>query len=313
MPIEPPKPPEETGLIIQRGAGLVTLAHGSSSAMSEIISRSLAQIRKGRALEEPERRAGEECKFEIAPGVGIIMCWIPPGEFLMGSPEAEVHRRDNECQHQVLITKGFWLAKTLITQAQWQTVMGSNPSRSHDKDLPVDCVSWLDICGDETRIGGFLGAVNKLAPMHWRFDLPTEAQWEYACRAGAPGLCAAETTKAANHRANSDGTMSLNPDNQSNCWGLQEMPGHVIEWCMDWYDGFATAPVVEPSGSATGSSKVGRGGNAEAWCHTGPPRIAIRGGFDPHDDVGAIEFRLALNSILLSRQEADLLVIHHDS
>ncbi len=90
MPPEPPQLPEETSLIIQRGAGLVTLPHGGSPALSEMINRSLVHLQPSKALAVPERRAGDECDFEIAPGVMMRMCWIPPGEFMMGSPENEL-------------------------------------------------------------------------------------------------------------------------------------------------------------------------------------------------------------------------------
>jgi len=92
--------------------------------MAEIISRSLAHIQTRKSLTVTVRRAGEEWEFEIAPGVKMVMCWIPPGEFLMGSPEDEVGRWDDETQHRVKISQGFWMAKTQTTQAQWQAVMG---------------------------------------------------------------------------------------------------------------------------------------------------------------------------------------------
>ena len=101
MPPEPSKPPAETGLIIQRGAGLMTLPSGGSPALSEMISRSLVHLQTSKALAVPERRPGEECDFEIAPGVMMRMCWIPPGEFFLGSPEDEQRRGTYETQHRV--------------------------------------------------------------------------------------------------------------------------------------------------------------------------------------------------------------------
>lgn len=111
----------------------LSLPNVSTTALSEIISRSLAHIQASRIMAVPERRPGEEREFEIAPGVKIVMCWIPPGEFLMGSPEDEVGREAHhyhfiETQHLVRITLGFWLGKYPVTQAQWEAVMGSNPS-----------------------------------------------------------------------------------------------------------------------------------------------------------------------------------------
>ena len=105
----------------------------------------------------------------------IEMVWIPPGTFTMGSPSGEEGRLDNERQHQVTLTKGFWLGKYEVTQAQWESVMGSNPSHFKGRDLPVEQVSWND-CQE------FIRKLN--ARGEGGFRLPTEAEWEYACRAG---------------------------------------------------------------------------------------------------------------------------------
>jgi formylglycine-generating enzyme required for sulfatase activity len=118
MPPDPPTPPEQTGLVLQRGAGLATLPHGNSPALSEIINRSLVHLRTSQSLATRHRDPGEEREFEIARGVMMRMCWIPPGEFLMGSPEDELGRRENETQHRVTITQGFWLGKYQVNQAQ---------------------------------------------------------------------------------------------------------------------------------------------------------------------------------------------------
>jgi hypothetical protein len=147
-------------LIVSPSTGLVKIPSAGSSALTEIIDRSLVHIMAGKALALPERLAGEECEFEIAPGVKIVMCWIPPGEFLMGSPEDERNRYDEETQHLVKITQGYWLAKTQTTQAQWQAVTGDNPSKFKGGDLPVERVSWLNIRGYKLG-GGFVGSVNK--------------------------------------------------------------------------------------------------------------------------------------------------------
>jgi formylglycine-generating enzyme required for sulfatase activity len=127
-------------------------------------------------------RAGEEREVEIAPGVKMTFCWCPPGKFTMGSPEDELGRQENENQVEVTLSKGFWLAKTEVTQAQWQAVMGNNPSRFRGADLPIESVSWND-----TR--AFLQNIKMvgIASDSWRMELPTEVQWEYACRAGELG------------------------------------------------------------------------------------------------------------------------------
>ena len=120
-----------------------------------------------------------------APDAKMEMIWIEPGTFLMGSPETEANRFDNEDQHQVRLTRGFWLSKTEVTQGQYQALAGDNPSHFKDSgpDAPVDTVSW-----DQAM--AFCRAANDLVedlPDGYRFSLPTEAQWEFACRAGTEG------------------------------------------------------------------------------------------------------------------------------
>lgn len=152
------------------------------------------------AADVPSFQIGEERDFDLVEGCKIRMCWIPPGEFLMGSPESERGRRKDEMQHRVILPSGFWMGKFPVTQVQWSNVMGNRPSefgrsgifgqvlgyaqRSRSwESLPVEDVSWLDVCGDGNRNGGFLEKVNTGASLERQFNLPSEAEWEYACRA----------------------------------------------------------------------------------------------------------------------------------
>ena len=257
MPPEPPKPPEESGLIIPPGSGLALLANGDPQVLSEIISRSLAHIQTSKALAVAERRAGEECELEIAPGVKMAMCWIPPGEFIMGSPADEEGRRDDEAQHRVRITQGFWLAKTPTTQAQWRTVMGNNPyCFNAGEDIAVVSVSWEDICGNESGTGGFLGELNKHEPTGGRFHLPSEAQWEYACRAGTSGPYAGDLDEMGWHHMTSDFRRHPVGQKKANAWGLHDMHGNVWEWCADRYGAYDENGVTDPRGAVTGSHRV---------------------------------------------------------
>jgi len=123
--------------------------------------------------------AGEERTFAIAPGVNMTFCWIPPGEFLMGSPKDEPGRFADESQSRVVISDGFWMGKTEVTQAQWKEVIGRHKSKNPGKLMPVENVSW-------TQAKGFVTKLNSMGvkPEGWRFALPTVEQWEYACRAG---------------------------------------------------------------------------------------------------------------------------------
>jgi len=262
---EPPRPPEETALIIRRESGLARLPAGGAPALEEIINRSLVQIRQSTALATPPRIAGEECEFEIVPGVKMVMCWIPPGEFLMGSLADGNLRLDCETQHRVKITQGFWLAKTQTTQAQWQAVMGNNPSRCQGEDLPVESMSWNDICGNESGTGGFLGKLNKLLPRGGRFHLPTEAQWEYACRAGTTGPYAGDLREMGWYNDNSKHETHPVGQKKPNAWGLHDMFGNVWEWCSDWYGDYDLSAVTDPTGPASGKYRVLRGGFSYYW------------------------------------------------
>jgi formylglycine-generating enzyme required for sulfatase activity len=297
MPSEFPTTPESNNLIIRPSTELVTLPNGGSQTLSEIISRSLAHIQTSRVMIVTERRAGEEREFEIAPGVCIVMCWIPPGEFLMGSPEDEKDRYNDETQHLVEITQGFWLAKTQTTQAEWGAVVSNNPRSSHFKggDLPVERVSWLDICGDESRMGGFLGAINRTASAGERFDLPTEAQWEYAARAGTIGPRYDDLDEISWLCGKSGGKTHPGGQKRPNAWGLHDMLGNVWEWCADWHDEYPDGVAADPAGPSSGSGRVVRGGS---WIDNADGcRAANRPYHNPTFSNGAIGFRPARSSV----------------
>jgi hypothetical protein len=208
---------------------------------------------------------------------GIEMVWCPPGEFLMGSPSDEEGRPRvvmvNETQHRVTLTKGFWLAKTECTQNQWVEGGGSYPDLFKGADLPIHMVSW-----DE--VSEWLKKKNdqNLLPAGWRWELPTEAQWEYACRAGS------RSAYGGTGILNEMGWYSNSPDKarsvgqkvgqkQANAWGFYDMHGNVGEFCQDRYDGddYATGSATDPIGPATGSDRAVRGGSSievPEWCRS---------------------------------------------
>jgi formylglycine-generating enzyme required for sulfatase activity len=196
---------------------------------------------------------------EVTNSVGMRFIYCPPGTFLMGSPPAEKDRRQDEVPHQVTLTKAFYLGQTTVTHAQWQAVMGKNPSAfKGPEDLPVEQVSWDD-CQEFCR---------KLSAKDGKpYRLPTEAEWEYACRAGEktayfygdePGLLGefAWYERNASNRTQSVATKG------PNTWGLYDMHGNVWQWCQDWYGYYPNTAVTDPQGPKTGKDRVFRGG---AW------------------------------------------------
>ena len=193
---------------------------------------------------------------EVRDYGGIEMVWCPPGEFLMGSPEDEADSLDDETQHRVTLTRGFWMAKTETTQGQWERVMGENPSAFEGEDLPVENVSWDDV-------QGWLEKMNETTPLPsgWKWALPTEAQWEYACRAGTESAFAGYLDEMAWYDENSGSTTNPVGTKKANAWGLHDMHGNVWEWCSDWYGDYSSGSSSDPTGATTGVGRVIRGGS----------------------------------------------------
>jgi len=202
--------------------------------------------------------------------VDLEMIWVEPGTFMMGSPETEEGRGTNETEHNVTLTKGFYLGKYEVTQAQYEAVMTGNtdslsatPSQyGGNPDRPVEKVSWDDIQKFLTRLNA-QEAGN--IPAGWAYVLPTEAQWEYACRAGTTTVYSwgnTVTSVNANYNLNI-GENSNVGDYPANPWGFYDMHGNVWEWTADWYvAAYPTDnPTIDPTGPASGSSRVLRGGS----------------------------------------------------
>jgi formylglycine-generating enzyme required for sulfatase activity len=207
----------------------------------------------------------------------------------MGSPETEAHRRDNEQQHEVTLTTGFWLGETEVTQQQWQALMAENPSEFKGDKLPVETVSWDDCA----KFLANLRALEPAAmPANYDFSLPTEAQWEYACRAGTTTAYAGEREAMAWSSENSGRTTHAVGTKQANNWGLFDMAGNVWEWCQDWYGAYSPAPVLDPRGAAPSRGRVLRGAS---WSYNAPHcRSAYRRYGTPSDTNSNFGLRLAL-------------------
>ena len=297
-----------------------------------------AEAARRAAIVEEQRRAiafeeglPKKRTFDLGYGVNLELVLIPSGKFMMGSPGFEGERDDDETQHEVTISKPFYLGKYPITLAHWQRFVtatsykseaetsggtriynGSefvldpnrnwkNPGFKQEANHPVVCVSWNDV-------QQFHGWLNSLGLKNAStFQSPSEAQWEYACRAGT-------TTpyhfgnQLNGTQANCDGNVPYGTDKKgpylekttlvgkypANAWGLHDMHGNVSEWCADWYGDYPTASVSDPNGPATGSLRVIRGGswiNDAVGC-----RSADRSGHVPSIRSFDRGFRVALSS-----------------
>jgi formylglycine-generating enzyme required for sulfatase activity len=215
---------------------------------------------------------------------GIPLVWLPPGEFEMGSPPGEDGRQPDETPHRVRLTRGFWLGVTEVTQGQWVGVVGRNPSHFSKcgPDCPVENVRF-----DDAR--EFIDRLN--ARSAGGFRLPTEAEWEYACRAGSgePYSTGKNIDRSA---ANFDGPATARVASfPPNAWGLFDMHGNVWEWCSDWYGPYDASTAVNPAGPVRGDKRVIRGGSF----HFGADscRCALRYTHRPADRGFSLGLRLA--------------------
>jgi formylglycine-generating enzyme required for sulfatase activity len=193
-----------------------------------------------------------EEKAELGKGIKLEMMLIPAGKFMMGSPMYEKGRNEDEKQHEVTLTKPFYMGKYEVTQEQWEAVMGNNPSSSKGAKLPVTDVSWND-CQD------FIKKLN--ASTKGGYRLPYEAEWEFACRAGTTTAypVGGSLTKA-DANIDSDCIKAVG-SYKPNAFGLYDMHGNVWEWCEGWYGDYPEGAVTDPKGPGTGKRHVLRGGS----------------------------------------------------
>ncbi len=285
--------PERAELVrVHRELLRTCTATRETKARKQLHSRMMELLRAGVQPCLPQKT------ITLPGGVELKMSFIPPGSFLMGSPKSEAARSGDETRHLVTLTRGFWLGVTAVTQGQWRAVMGTDPSHFKGDELPVENVSWDDA-------QEFCTAVRERTGVEVR--LPTEAEWEYAARAG--------TTTPFHWGGELDGT-------QSNCngeypygtdakgpfletttavgsyagvsphpWGLADVIGNVWEWCGDWYGAYADGEAVDPMGPKSGSHRVIRGGcwdSVAANCRT-----ECRGRLTPGFRDYYLGFRLA--------------------
>ena len=256
------------------------------------------------------------------PIVNTNMARIPAGTFMMGSLATEPGRETNETQHSVTLTKSFYMGKYPVTQAQYEAVMGSNPSSFTGNNLPVEYVSWYDalvFCNKLSMMEGLTPAYSidgKTDPAEWGavptgsnaiwdavtivsgstgYRLPTEAQWEYACRANTTtafnwGTNTIDSSKANYNASNVDannltagtylGKTSEVGSYAPNAWGLYDMHGNVFEWCWDWYGSYSSGAQTDPTGAVSSGSRVLRGGS---WNYFGRYARSARRDYDVPD------------------------------
>jgi len=200
---------------------------------------------------------------EMVKGVAIEMVRIPSGKFLMGSPASELGRDDDEGpQHEVTISQSFYMGKYEVTQAQWRVVarlpkvkidLNPDPSNFKGDGQPVEQVNWEEAVEFCERLSKASGK---------KYHLPTEAEWEYACRAGTTGAYAGELNAMAWYYNNSDSTTHAVGVKQPNNWGLYDMQGNVWEWCLDWFSRsyYSVSPSIDPQGPSSELFRVLRGG-----------------------------------------------------
>jgi len=258
------------------------------------------------------------CRFYRAvwsPGTNLV--WIPPGSFTMGSSTNEALRNADEAQHSVTISQGFWMEKHLVTQSDYLSVVGRNPSYftpvngyACGLNCPVDLVNWFD-ASNYCRLRTQQEWVKGKIPTDCFYRLPTEAEWEYACRAGTqtafylgPSLHSGQANfdgqreydAALGETANAHGVFlgrTQAVDSYApNPFGLCDMIGNVWEWCQDWYGDYPVGASTDPTGPASGQNRIIRGGGCDYqahWC-----RSANRACYCPTDRLYQIGFRVVL-------------------
>ena len=214
-------------------------------------------------------------RIETSNSVGMKLSLIPPGQFTMGSPPDEEWHRDGEVLHRVTLSKAFYIGTTEVTQAQWLALMGENPSFFEDEDLPVETVTWDQAAEFCRKLSDKEGQTYRLA---------TEAEWEYACRAGTetpfhtgPTITPKQANYDGNHKYGNGPKgpfrETTTPGNTfaPNAWGLHDMHGNVWEWCADWYAEYPKGPATDPTGPSEGQRRIMRGGcwiNFPAICRS---------------------------------------------
>jgi len=221
--------------------------------------------------------------YIVKSALDMELIWCPPGGYVRG---------EGDSAHQVILTKGFYLGKYEVTQEQYEKVMGSNPSQFKGDKLPVEMVNWNDAVA-------FCEALTKKERNRgWEFALPTEAQWEYACRAGTTTTTTYSwgdniTPQLANYNDSGINKTVEVGSYKANPWGFFDMHGNVREWTADWHGAYPRSSVIDPRGPNKGSARVNRGGS---WINSGSNlRSAARNRSNPSHRRRSIGFRVGFH------------------
>ena len=242
--------------------------------------------------------------------ISMDMIFCPPGTFTMGSPTNETGRGGDETQHQVTLSHGFYLGKYEVTQAQYQTVMNGNsdglnadPSQFKGSNRPVEKASWEDAQIFLSQLNSIEQTAGRL-PTGWKYVLPTEAQWEYACRAGTTTAYSwGNDINSSRANYNWDGGSNDGNDFKqtrdvgqyaANPWGFFDMQGNVWEWVSDWKANYLTGAQTNPEGPASGSHRVSRGGS---WYNDGTTCVLLSATTHPQHPLQHLGFRVGFQPV----------------
>ena len=276
--VVPPVPKPDPAVAVMPATGNLLVSPFSEPKAKEVQKSVAKSLQK--EVEE---------KDDLGKGINLEMVLIPAGKFMMGSPVSETGRANNETQHEVTLTKPFYMGKYEVTQEQWEAVLGNNPSESKGAKLPVT-VSWAE-CQE------FIKKMN--ANTNGGYRLPTEAEWEYACRAGtstAYSFGGRITPKDANFGGSKFSQTVAVGSYSQNVFGLYDMHGNVWEWCEDWHAEYPTGAVTDPKGPLIGNGRVYRGGSFLDQNGESVARSSLRNYRSPTFRNRNLGFRLAMTA-----------------
>ena len=254
------------------------------------------QITTGQSFMLPLPRLPDEA-------IPLAMIWLPSSTFLMGSPRNEPNRIvEEEQQFEAIISHGFWIGKYPVTQAQWQVIMGNNPSHFQhiNQNCPVENVTWYEAMEFCRRLNLSYG---DCLPQDYSFSLPTEVQWEYGCRAGTQttyniGNSLKDLDRAAWHKDNSSGQTHPVGEKEPNAWGLCDMHGNTFEWCYDVPSSYPTFPTTDWVGEGNAGVRSIRSSSWATSLEATDHRCACRGAEIPDAKCPWFGFRVCLRQFL---------------